>query len=100
MPWGTKLHASKTLKSMLRKFTPGSILHLLADHYREQADEANRYEDAISVRRKVQEPGMHALYVVGLGLDGQLVPGRGTKSSPHLGVLSLKLNERSSCPIR
>jgi len=59
--------AKKILKSMLRKFTPGSVLHLLADHFREQAEEASQIEDSLAYERcKSLEC---TLYVVGLGID-------------------------------
>jgi 5'-deoxynucleotidase YfbR-like HD superfamily hydrolase len=43
--------AKKALRKMLRSFTPGSILHLLADLQREDAEEASRVEDAAAYER-------------------------------------------------
>jgi hypothetical protein len=58
-----KLETSK----LLRLFTPGSILHLLADLHGDLADEARQQDDAVAYEqcRLVQ----HALFVVGLGID-------------------------------
>lgn len=56
--------AKRQLKRMLRKFSPGSILHLLADLFREAAAEG---KDVVRSKR-VEE----ALYVVGLGIDAAL----------------------------
>lgn len=59
--------AKKVLRKMLRTFTVGSILHLLADLYREDADEASQVEDALAYGRC---QSLHCtLYVVGLGVD-------------------------------
>ena len=59
--------AKRILKTMLRKFTPGSILHLLADHFREQAEQASQIEDALAYERcKTVEC---TLIVVGMGID-------------------------------
>jgi hypothetical protein len=59
--------AKKHLRQMLRSLTPGSILHLLADLFREDADKAAAYEDSLAFERcKSLEC---TLYVVGLGVD-------------------------------
>jgi hypothetical protein len=59
--------AKKALRKMLKTFTPGSILHLLAGLYREDAEEASRIEDALAYERfKTVEC---TLFVVGLGVD-------------------------------
>jgi hypothetical protein len=59
--------AKKALRRMLKSYTPGSILHLLADLYREDAEVASRAEDAPAYERmKTLEC---ALFVVGLGAD-------------------------------
>jgi len=59
--------AKKALRRMLRTFTVGSILHLLADFYREDAQEASRAEDALAFERC--QNLYCTLYVVGLGVD-------------------------------
>lgn len=59
--------AKKVLRKMLKSLTAGSVLHLLADLYREDAEEAERAEDAVAYERyKTVEC---ALFVVGLGVD-------------------------------
>lgn len=59
--------AKKHLKHMLRDFTCGSILHLLGDIFREQADEASQYEDSHGFERcKTIEC---TLFVTGCGVD-------------------------------
>lgn len=63
-----ELQAKKILRKLLRDFTAGSILHLLADVYRENAVEASQCEDEMAFERcKSLEA---ALYVVGIGVDG------------------------------
>jgi hypothetical protein len=59
--------AKKHLQIMLRSFTPGSVLTLLADLYRETAEDARRDNDESAYRqcRLVES----ALVVVGLGID-------------------------------
>ena len=60
--------AKRILRSMLTDFSPGSILHLLGDVFRENAEEACQYEDELAFERcKSLEA---ALYVVGIGVDG------------------------------
>ncbi len=59
--------AKKQLATMLRTFTAGSVLHLLADIFRESAEEARRDGDATAHE---QFTLAHAtLVVVGLGID-------------------------------
>jgi hypothetical protein len=59
--------AKKHLRRMLRDFTPGSILHLLADLFQEDADEARQQDDSQAYERyKTVEA---ALLVMGMGLD-------------------------------
>ena len=59
--------AKKHLRRMLRDFTPGSILHLLADLFRDDAEEARRQDDPLGYERyKTVES---ALLVVGMGID-------------------------------
>lgn len=59
--------AKKDLRRMLRGFTPGSILHLLADLFREDAEEARRQDDPLANERyKTVES---TLLVLGMGID-------------------------------
>lgn len=59
--------AKKRLRKMLRDFTPGSILHLLAGVFREDADEARQQNDLPAYERyKTVES---ALFVMGMGVD-------------------------------
>jgi hypothetical protein len=59
--------AKKLLRKLLRQFTPGSILHLLSDLFREDAEKAAAYEDSMAYERcKSVEC---TFYVVGLGID-------------------------------
>ena len=60
--------AKKVLRRMLREFTPGSILHLLADLFREDSEKAKCYEDAVAYEQCKQVEA--TLYVVGIGVDG------------------------------
>jgi RNA polymerase-interacting CarD/CdnL/TRCF family regulator len=62
--------AKKQLAKMLRSFTTGSILHLLADLCREEAEEAREQQDARLYEqcRTVEA----ALIVVGCGVDATL----------------------------
>lgn len=63
----TEAAAKKHLRRMLRDFTPGSILHLLADLFREDAEEARRQDDSLAYERyKTVES---TLLVVGMGID-------------------------------
>lgn len=59
--------AQRQLRLMLRSFTPGSILHLLAEAFRAHAEQARIDNDP----RIAQECDLcdACLYVVGLGLD-------------------------------
>lgn len=59
--------AKRQLERMLRSFTAGSVLHLLADLHREAADQARQADDAMTYRQcKLVE---QTLVVVGLGVD-------------------------------
>ena len=59
--------AKKQLARMLRSFTPGSVLSLLADLYRELAEQARQDNDVIKYRQcRLAES---TLIVVGMGLD-------------------------------
>ena len=59
--------AKKHLRTMLRSFSPGSVLHLLADLYRESAARAPRKKDAERFKR-IEE----TLFVVGLGIEAAI----------------------------
>jgi hypothetical protein len=63
-----EIEAKAALRQMLQSFTPGSVLHLLADLYRQDAEEANRVEDAMAYEQCKNIEC--ALYVVGIGIDG------------------------------
>jgi hypothetical protein len=63
----TEAQAKKLLRRMLRSFTPGSILHLLAAVYRESAERAGP-DVELAVRRRHRRVAT-ALFVVGLGVD-------------------------------
>lgn len=59
--------AKQQLGRMLRSYTAGSILGLLAELFKESAEEARRDNDAVAYeQRKLAE---HTLIVVGLGID-------------------------------
>jgi len=59
--------AKKQLRKMLQKLTPGSLLHLMGDLYRENAEECDSLEDSAGYERwKSLEC---TLFVVGLGID-------------------------------
>jgi hypothetical protein len=59
--------AKKHLEKMLRSFTPGSVLNLLAELYREEAEQARRENNGTRYRqcRLVES----TLIVVGMGLN-------------------------------
>lgn len=59
--------ARKHLRKMLRSFTGGSVLHLLAEVYREFAEDARHKEDDLACRQC--EEVAATLFVVGLGID-------------------------------
>jgi hypothetical protein len=63
----TEKQAKKQLTKMLQSFTPGSVLHLLADLHQEVADEARRNDEAAKAQRAHQVE--HTLFVVGIGID-------------------------------
>lgn len=63
----TEEQAKRHLERMLDSYKAGSILHLLAEIFRDAAAEARRANDTAAYRRcKGVE---HALFVVGLGID-------------------------------
>ena len=59
--------AQRQLRLMLRSFTPGSILHLLAEAFRAHAGEAHADDDP----RIAQQSDLidACLFVLGLGID-------------------------------
>lgn len=59
--------AKQQLSEMLEHFTVGSILHLLSDLHRKEADEAKQSDDAKEYRRA--KLIQHTLFVVGIGID-------------------------------
>jgi hypothetical protein len=59
--------AKKQLKKMLADLTAGSILHLLANVFRESAEEAKRDGDLASYRQFTLVE--HTLIVMGMGVD-------------------------------
>jgi hypothetical protein len=63
----TEKRAKKQLRRLLDTFTAGTVLHLLAEVFREEAQEARRAGDRTALRqcRSVEA----ALYVVGMGID-------------------------------
>ena len=66
----TEQKAKTQLRRMLRSFTPGSVLALLADVCREDAEQARRRGDDLARQRLRHAEA--ALIVVGLGLDATL----------------------------
>ncbi len=59
--------ARQQLAMLLDTYTPGSVLHLLADLYRNSAEAARQSDDVVAFDRyKMTE---HVLFVVGLGVD-------------------------------
>lgn len=63
----TEKQAKKQLAKMLDSFTPGSVLHLLADVRRDEAEDAAKEGDVARFEQcKLVE---HTLVVVGAGVD-------------------------------
>ncbi len=59
--------AKRHLRKMLGSFTPGSILHLLADLFRQEAEKARRDGDPAAYEHcRIVE---NALFVIGLGIE-------------------------------
>ena len=63
----TEARAKKRLRRLLRSFTAGTLLHLLADLFQEAAARARAAHDRRAVRR--YRRAAQALFVVGLGID-------------------------------
>lgn len=59
--------AKQQLRRMLRTKTQGAILHLLAEVFREDAEEARQNNDLLAFDQAKHIE--YALFVVGLGLD-------------------------------
>lgn len=59
--------AKRQLRRMLKQFTQGSILHLLAEAFEQDAKEAG--EDGDENRQEQCRTVASALFVVGLGVD-------------------------------
>lgn len=63
----TDVAAKRQLQRMLRSFTQGSILHLLADVFEEQATKASEVGD--ETRAEQCRTVAVTLFTVGLGID-------------------------------
>lgn len=63
----TEKQAKRQVKKLLRTFTVGSVLHLLADIYAERSAKALRSRDIVLSDRCKQV--QHALIVLGMGVD-------------------------------
>jgi hypothetical protein len=62
--------ARRQLRRMLRHFTPGSILHLMSEAYRQKIEEAGLADDpTASVKCDTAD---RVLFCVGIGLDAVL----------------------------
>jgi phosphoglycerate dehydrogenase-like enzyme len=62
--------AKRQLAKLLRSYTSGSVLHLLADLHRDTAEKARRADDAVTYgQHKLVE---QTLVVVGMGVDAAL----------------------------
>ena len=59
--------AKAQLAELLEQYTAGSILHLLAEIYRQSAEEALQSGDPVACEQS--KSAEHALYVLGLGID-------------------------------
>jgi hypothetical protein len=62
--------ARRHLRRMLRSFTPGSILHLLAEAYRKRMEVAGLADDPTASGRC--DIADRVLFCVGIGLDAVL----------------------------
>ena len=63
----TEKQAKEQLRRMLATFTPGSVLHLLAELFAERAEAARRAGDDLTAGRC--DNAQATLFVVGLGID-------------------------------
>jgi hypothetical protein len=63
----TEKEAQRQLRLMLRSFSPGRILHLLAEAFRAHAQQY-RNDDAARIKQQCDLADA-CLFVVGLGLD-------------------------------
>ena len=63
----TDQHAQKQLAELLNRYTVGSVLHLLAEIYHQEAEQARQQSDPLEFDRLTIIE--HALFVVALGID-------------------------------
>lgn len=63
----TEEKAKRLLRRMLDSFTGGTVLHFLADLFREDAEEARRGSDDLAAKQCNNVKA--ALFVVGMGID-------------------------------
>lgn len=63
----TEKKVKRLFRRMLDAFTPGTVLHLLAEVFHEQAEEAHQAGDDLAAGQCRSVEG--ALFVVGLGID-------------------------------
>jgi hypothetical protein len=68
----TEKEAQRQLRLMLRGFTPGSILHLLAEAFRAHAEQY-RADDPERLKQQC-DLADSVLFVIGLGLDAACPP--------------------------
>ena len=63
----TEKKAKRQLRRMLDSFTAGTVLHFLADLFRDDAEEAREAGDDLAARqcRRVEA----TLFVMGMGID-------------------------------
>lgn len=64
----TDVQAKRHLRSMLRSFTAGTVLHLFSEVFGELAEEARRSGDEQTYQQRKEVEA--TLFVVGLGIDG------------------------------
>lgn len=66
----TQKHARRQLEKMLLTFSAGTILHLLGDIVRDDSEQARQANNEVVYQQcKTVE---HALFVVGIGIDGTI----------------------------
>ena len=62
--------AIRHLQTMLRSFTIGSVLHLLAEANRKQVEDSGQADDPVASGRC--DISDHVLFCVGVGLDAAM----------------------------
>jgi len=63
----TEQQVREQFSELLQRYTTGSLLHILADLFRQSAEEAKSAQDLAEYEQcKLVE---HALFVLGLGID-------------------------------